>query len=406
MTEPAAPDWFHRDFQLIEAADDLGWSDLSALADRIDHNVPVIAVQATSARAVIASLISGWRTDRPVWLQRGAGDTGALASAGDGFAVWLESSGTTGNPKRVRHLIDRLAGRLRTTGDRSACWLLSYEPGSFAGLQVILTALASGARLVSEPAAALGQLAALAAARRVTHISGTPSFWRGFLMACPDPAPDLMAITTGGEAVDQALLDRLISNFPNARLRHIYASTEAGALFSVSDGRAGFPAAWLNSGIDGVGLRVTEGILQVLSPRALTRMEQGNGLLADGWIDTGDLVEIVGDRAVFTGRRDGQVNVGGVKVSPEQVEQVILGLAGVSDALVTPRANPITGYVLSVEIVLAQNAVVDDVRMALRAALAGLPPAARPRLISFVDQIDLAASGKKRRAPVARGNQG
>jgi hypothetical protein len=40
----------------------------------------------------------------------------------------------------------------------------------------------------------------------------------------------LKQITIGGEAVDQVTLDMLRGVFPAARITHIYASTEAGAL--------------------------------------------------------------------------------------------------------------------------------------------------------------------------------
>jgi len=66
-------------------------------------------------------------------------------------------------------------------------------------------------------------------------------------MAIPTATADkglpVRQITIGGEAVDQVTLDQLRAAFPGARISQIYASTEAGALFAVRDGRAGFPAA-------------------------------------------------------------------------------------------------------------------------------------------------------------------
>ena len=76
------------------------------------------------------------------------------------------------------------------------------------------------------------------------HSSGTPTFWRQLLLFAPDDelsACRLEQITMGGEAVTQGLLDQLSGLFPQTRLVHIYASTELGRLFSVTDKRAGFP---------------------------------------------------------------------------------------------------------------------------------------------------------------------
>lgn len=350
----------------------------------------VVGDGAAGVAAILATLATGERENRLAILPR-QGEP-ALSAPGSGFAVALETSGTTGPAKAVRHDLARLRGRLRGGGPDDR-WLLTYHPCAFAGLQVILTAAQAGATLIAAaPGADVARLAALAVAERATHISGTPSFWRGFLMSCPPPYPALQAATLGGEAADQALLDHLRVAFPAARLRHIYASTEAGALFAVADGREGFPAAWLTQGVEDVELRLAmDGELLARSPRAMLAADD------DGWLFTGDVVEIYGDRALFRGRKDGRVNVGGVKVSPEEAEALILAVEGVADALVTAQPNPMTGNLLTATIVPRPNADAERLRQAVREALTALPPAARPRILTFADAIALTPSGKKPR---------
>lgn len=356
--------------------------------------------------AMLAALAEGERANHPVLLpRRGLPE---IIAEEDGFAVVLETSGTTGPPKRARHSPERLRGRVRPASDGAARWLLTYDPASFAGLQVIITAALSGANLVvggvvGAGGADVASLARLASDERVTHVSGTPSFWRGFLLAHPRPLPPLKALTLGGEAVDQGLLDHLRAAFPDAAIRHIYASTEAGALFSVADGRAGFPALWLERGVDGAELAVREGTLRVRTPRAMLGYGDaevsGPAFDDEGWFDTGDLVEIMGDRALFRGRADGRVNVGGVKVRPEETEALILAVEGVADALVVATPSPLVGHLLTATIVPAPNADTESLGRAVRAAVAGLPPAARPRVVTFADAIALTGSGKKSRVP-------
>lgn len=394
MTE-RRPAWIHPAFRLIEGEDLLGWPELAG--------VPVPAggvVRADRPSRVLAALAAAEAAGQGLLLARGAADPGGW-QPGQGFSVTLESSGTTGVPKRLCHDFDRLRGRLRGVAEEGARWLLTYDPGAFAGLQVMLTAAAAGALLIAVPGAVSGGggIAGLAeAARRhaVTHVSGTPSFWRAFLMALGDAELPLRAVTLGGEAADQPLLDRLAERFPGARLRHIYASTEAGALFAVADGRAGFPAAWLDEAPDGLALRIVDGLLEVRSPRAAPGIAD-----AEGWLTTGDLVERQDDRVLFAGRLDGLVNVGGVKVSPEAVERRLLAVGGVADAAVAAVPSPITGHLLTAMIVPAPGADVEALRAALRAATADLPPAARPRALTFADHIPLSAAGKKSRKGAA-----
>lgn len=399
------PSWIHPGFHLFEGEARYGWPELAAL--------PMPGggiVQAGRASVVVAALAAAERADAGLLLTRHAGSDARSDAAGDGawrgpggFSVTLESSGTTGMPKRIGHDFSRLRGRLRGLADAGACWLLTYEPATFAGLQVILTAAAAGATLVSVPGGGAAELAQAARRQAVTHASGTPSFWRAFLMALGDAPLTLASVTLGGEAADQPLLDRLTQRFPVAKLRHIYASTEAGALFAVTDGRAGFPAAWLERGIDGVDLRIRDGVLEVRSPRARVTAPIGDGGGdgdedgRDGWLNTGDLVEHHGDRAVFAGRRDGLVNVGGVKVSPELAEQRLLAVPGVADAAVTAVANPVSGFLLTATVVPLAGTDEAALRTALRAATADFAPPARPRVVTFADHIPLSAAGKKSR---------
>src|SRR5262245_11190332 len=94
---------------------------------------------------------------------------------------------------------------------RPPTWLLAYHPATFAGMQVLLTALAGGGRLVATGDQSSAALARASLAHDVTHVSGTPTFWRAFLVALGENATRLpiKRITLGGEAVDQAILDRL-----------------------------------------------------------------------------------------------------------------------------------------------------------------------------------------------------
>jgi len=307
--------------------------------------------------------------------------------------IWLQTSGTSGVPKLVAHAPARLRGRI-APGGRPATWLLTYDAGGFAGLQVVLSAAMGGHRLVAAPGASATELAALAAAHEVTHVSATPSFWRIFLMALDATgAPPLRHITVGGEAVDQPLLDALRARFPAAALRHIYASTEAGAVFAVTDGQAGFPAAWLREGRDGVALDLSAGgTLLVQSPRSAL-----DAAASGGWVDTGDIIAIEGTRAFFAGRVDTVVNVGGVKVSPETVERVLMTVPGVANLVVRAKPNPISGMILVAEVVPGDGVVAADLDRSLKHAAQGLPPAARPRLYRYTSGIEVTAAGKKDR---------
>jgi acyl-CoA synthetase (AMP-forming)/AMP-acid ligase II len=310
------------------------------------------------------------------------------------------TSGTTRAPKVARHTPENLfATHRRTEKSQHARWLLTYPPTSFAGLQVVFSSLIGGADLVLPSERTMPAFAKAAERHSVTHISGTPTFWRSFLMLItPAKLMDLQQITVGGEAIDQPTLDRLRSVFPNSRITHIYASTEAGVGFSVTDGRAGIPASWLETGVSDVRLRVRNDVLEIHSPRMLRRYESGEPTPIDseGWLSTGDLVSIEGDRLNFVGRSDRRMNVGGFKVSPEEVEAVLLECAGVADVQVSGVSSPISGQVLTASVVPKPGLNPDLVKKEVqRLAYERLEPFKVPRIVRMVQAVTVADSGKK-----------
>jgi len=316
----------------------------------------------------------------------------------------IPTSGTTGEPKLVSHTLASLCRTVKSRSDaaESLTWGLLYEPTRFAGLQVLLQALGGGGRVIVPTRADLVADVELLARLGCTALSATPSFWRKLAYGGLLDRLSLRTVTLGGEAADQLIINLLASHFPSAAIRHIYASTEAGVGFSVSDRMAGFPATWLNQPPAGVGLRVrqTDGML-LLKPTCADQEFVGRAeplLGSDGWMETGDLVEQRGDRFHFLGRANGCINVGGQKVHPLSVEEVILGVPGVQAARVFGRRNPILGALVAAEVVVERgrdtSIVQDEILRACKASLARFQV---PAVVSFVEQFQLSAAGKLQR---------
>ena len=162
----------------------------------------------------------------------------------------LLTSGTTGLPKLVVHTLASLAGAI-AAGSAPASpvvWSTFYDIRRYGGLQIFLRAVLTGASLVlSSAQESTADFLIRAGAHGVTHISGTPSHWRRALMS---PSAHMIApqyVRLSGEIADQAILNHLQSFYPQARIAHAFASTEAGVAFDVNDGLAGFPASLIGS---------------------------------------------------------------------------------------------------------------------------------------------------------------
>jgi acyl-CoA synthetase (AMP-forming)/AMP-acid ligase II len=324
----------------------------------------------------------------------------------------LLTSGTTGQPKMVVHTLFSLTAAIRESALAGGfVWSTFYDIRRYGGLQIFLRDLLTGGSLVlscaHEPAS---DFLARAGARGVTHISGTPTHWRQALM-CPSAAGFAPRyIRLSGEIADQAILDNLRSFYPNATIAHAFASTEAGVAFDVRDGLAGFPASLIGrSGAD-VEMKIVDGSLRIRSSGNATRyLGSQEQSLRDtgGFVDTGDMVEPRGDRYYFVGRRDGVINVGGLKVHPEEVESVINRHPRVRMSLVRARKSPLTGSLVVADVVLNREATpaaepAAEKKEELEPQILSLCRRALPRhkvpaAIRFVGELAVSSTGKMAR---------
>jgi acyl-CoA synthetase (AMP-forming)/AMP-acid ligase II len=340
---------------------------------------------------------------RPEELTADEPDGGAATDAPQPLTI--RTTGTTGLPKAARHdwrVLGQTVASVRPAAEQR--WLLAYGPHQFAGIQVLLHVLACQGTLVAPfPRQPRDGLEALLN-DGVTCVSATPTFWRFLLAEARSrkvELPRLQQVTLGGEASPADLLEEIMRTFPGAGVSQVYASTEFGSVTSVRDGLPGLAVDSLFSEANPTSsVRVQDGELWVRAeagmlgyvgddtPDASHDPSDASG--AD-WKQTGDLVEIVGDRVIFRGRQSEVINVGGVKVHPLPVEERITALDSVAMARVFGRPNKLTGAIVAVEIVPtggAAGAEVDKIRFEVKAAVEDLPRAWHPRSITFVDSIE------------------
>src|SRR5438477_8392458 len=306
----------------------------------------------------------------------------------------------------VVHTLASLAGAITGGGSPGdpAVWSTFYDIRRYGGLQIFLRALLGGGSMVlSSAGESTGDFLVRAGAHGVTHISGTPSHWRRALMSASAHRITPRYVRLSGEIADQAVLDHLRACYPDARIAHAFASTEAGVAFDVGDGRAGFPASLIGPQSGGIELRVANGSLRIRSTRTAARYlgDQAEALVdADGFVDTADMLERRGDRYYFVGRRDGIINVGGQKVHPEEVEAVINSHPQVRISQVRAKKNAIMGALVVADVVLngetgaasgrgkgLEHAILEHCR-------AALPRHKVPAAINFVSSLAVAPTGK------------
>jgi acyl-coenzyme A synthetase/AMP-(fatty) acid ligase len=316
----------------------------------------------------------------------------------------LLTSGTTGAPKLVVHTLQTLAGAIQPhpTPANSIVWSTFYDIRRFGGLQIFLRAMLAGNSLVLSSAhETTADFLTRAAFHGVTHISGTPSHWRRALMSPVVQQLEPRYVRLSGEIADQPILNHLAVSFPKARVAHAFATTEAGLAFEVNDGLAGFPLDVIEQTPD-VEMKIHNGTLHIRSARtAHCYMGRGSPALKDehGFVDTSDLIGVRDERGYFVGRRDGAINVGGLKVFPEEVEQIINQHPAVQMSRVQGRKNPVSGAIIVADVLLKAllytpaeaKSIQRDILQLCRGMLS---PHKIPAFINIVTSIQVNDSGK------------
>jgi benzoate-CoA ligase family protein len=342
----------------------------------------------------------------------------------DSPALWLYTSGTTGTPKAAMHrhqdiqVVAEQYGQ-QVLGITAADRCLSVAKLFFAyGIgNSMFFPLSVGASTVLEPARpAPATIAALARQHAATLLFGVPSFWGPLLAAVESDVPaDAFATVRQGVSAGETLPPRMfhgvrdrfglevLDGIGSTEMLHIFVSNRPGA---VHPGSSGTPVPGYEVRLrDEQGGLITEpdvpGELYVRGESAAIgywcRAAASRRVFLGDWMRTGDTYTRNAD-GTYTclGRLGDMLKVGGIWVTPAEVEDRLLGHPGVAEAVVVgvPDADALDKPVACV--VPTPGAVIDEADL-IAWCRAGLAAFKRPRAVVALTELPKTATGKIRR---------
>lgn len=318
--------------------------------------------------------------------------------------IVLFSSGSTGESKGIVLNADLLLEKFKNTSLAltTIAFLLLDHIG---GINTMFYILANGGTLISTSNKSPGNICELIQRFRVELLPTTPTFINVLLSSGLHEEYDLSSlkiITYGTEPMGQHLLRYLHECLPNAKLKQTYGLSEVGILPTKSLSN---DSLWFRIRED-VPYKIQDGILYLkIKTAMLGYLNAASPIDQDGWFNTGDSVvtsEVNGEQYLkVLGRKSDIINVGGEKVYPAEIENVILQLSFVTDVVVYSKANPVIGYIVVAKVNLS-NAELSDVSKLIRDFCKSRLEAYKvPQLIEITNEQLYGARFKKQRSKIS-----
>ncbi|CAN5924487.1 AMP-binding protein [soil metagenome] len=339
----------------------------------------------------------------------------------------LYTSGSTGSPRAVVQTLANIDANSRSivrylelTADDRAMLIL---PLSYCyGRSVFQTHLMVGGSIFLDPRFMYPSVVMAAiGSERCTGFAGVPlTFELLHRRAQPVPSemPALRYVTQAGGAMSPETIDWARGAFAPAKLFVMYGQTEATArLAYLPPARAEDKRGSIGIAIPDVELRVVDDDGADVAPGAPGNLIARGGnvtpgyheaaaetalILRNGWLWTGDIARRDDDGVFFVvGRAKDIMKISGRRVSPAQIEAVLLAHPDVDEAAVAGIADALTGEAPAALVVIKEGATV-SLEALHRFCTERLAHHLVPRVVRFAAQLPRNASGKLLRAEVAR----
>ena len=250
-----------------------------------------------------------------------------------------------------------------------------------------------------------------------TGFAGVPSHFQILLRKTKDfkttKFHSLRYVTQAGGKLHPAFIQEFIDAFPDINFYVMYGQTEATARLSYLPSElVQSKLGSLGKGIPGVELKVVNQQNQLVEPGETGEIiARGDNIMAgyfkdpqttastlrDGWLYTGDMATVDDEGYIFMQSRAKEIiKVRGVRISPKEIEAVIVDFPGVIDCTITAEQDDITGESLKATVFIADADLDFFSEDKIRAHCAQHLSAVKvPQKVVFDTKLPFNASGKK-----------
>jgi acyl-CoA synthetase (AMP-forming)/AMP-acid ligase II len=313
----------------------------------------------------------------------------------------LFTSGSSGKNKASVHRFSRLIANVMQKPGAAYRTLIFLMFDHIGGVNTLLHVLCNGGTAVFVSDRSAATVCHAIESQRVQLLPTTPTFLNMLLISDQRQAYDLSSlelITYGTEPMSLATLKALNQALPGVRCKQTYGLTEVGILPTRSEDAG---STWMKVGGQHHEVRIVDGILWIRTDAAmLGYLNAPSPFDHDGWFNTGDKVEERGGYLRILGRESEIINVGGEKVYPSEIENLVLQVENISDVVVSGKPSALTGHLVFATVQLIAPEPAAQVERRVRAhCREHLPPFKVPVGVKVSEDPMFGARFKKIRRP-------
>lgn len=286
----------------------------------------------------------------------------------DESGVILFSSGTTGEPKAICKNIDLKLADVRNLKAKSLSMGLLLLFDHIGGLNTLLSGLRKSAHLIAPLERSPRVLARLIETHAVRVLPCSPTFLNMMYLDGVFDEFDfksLRLVTYGTERMPDELLKRLSAMHPRIKFMQTFGTSEIGIVQTKSLSSS---STFFTIDDPSVEWKVVDKELWLRSNSQISGyLNTKEKVIDDGWFKTGDLVDLRDDGYFkIVGRKKEVINVGGEKVLPGEIEDLLMSIDQVIDCTAFSVPNVITGQAVGVRVVTTKGIDVKELKRNIR----------------------------------------
>lgn len=351
-------------------------------------------------------------------------------SIGNDLAALLYTSGSTGKPKGVMLSHAQIMAGASIVSDYLSITnrdrILAVLPFSFdAGLNQLTTAFQQGSTLVLMTFVFAREIVRKLIQEEITALAGVPTLWG--LLVQPNaglqkqPLPHLRYITNTGGAMPQTVLSDLRSLLPTTQIFLMYGLTEAFRSTYLPPEELDTRPTSMGKAIPNTEILVINDQGERCAPGEVGELVHRGPTVSMGYWQkpeltaerlrphpllppelaekelvcySGDLVKMDEDGFLyFVSRRDSQIKSSGYRISPNEVEEILMQSGWLQGAAVIGVADPMLGQVVKA-FVVPRTGVELDMNALTTFCGENMPRYMVPKQIEALDTLPKGTSGK------------